>query len=328
MSREKKVSMQEVSRLSGVSVATVSRVIHQNGRFSAETERRVREVMEQLHYTPDAIAQGMRMRSMPIVGIIVPDILDERYGEMMRTAQQQLFTHGYSAVVFNSSESGAHSQRFIDSMQSQHASGLIYVPDSRETQVRLHAIPTVFFERAPAFSPDTRCVQIAMNDMESAQAAMQRLVDAGRRRIVLLGSSLPISSMQHRMEGALRTLQEAGLSPAAVLKVDPQRTSEAVRAMEAFLQSGQPFDAVLSISNRLTVGALKVLNDHGISRKSAAVVGMGQIRLHRYGLLDYEAMREPIQDMACAAADAIVQLMKKGDEIPRDLTFPTTWAEA
>lgn len=315
MSREKKPSMQEVSRLSGVSVATVSRVIHQNGRFSAETERRVREVMEQLHYRPDAIAQGMRMRTLPIVGIIVPDILDERYGHMVRTAQQSLFTNGYSTIVFNSNESGAQTQRFIDSLESQHASGLIYVPDSRETHVSLNGLPTVFFEREPAFAPDAPCVQLVMNDFDSAREAVQRLIGRGRTSIVLLGSALEISSMQQRMEGALAALDEAGIAPAAVLKVDPQRTSEAVSAMEALMDSSAFFDAVFSISTRLTVGALKVLNDRGWPHEKSAVLGMGQHRLHRYGLLDYTAVREPIEAMSLAAADAIVQLMK-GESAP------------
>ena len=327
MSRVKKPSMQEVSRLSGVSVATVSRVIHQNGRFSAETEKRVRDVMEQLHYRPDPIAQGMRMRSLPIVGIIVPDILDERYGEMVRTAQQTLFTQGYSAVVFNSNESGAQTQRFIDSLESQHASGLIYVPDSRETKVSLDGIPTVFFEREPAFKPDAECVQIVMNDFESARSAMLRLLDGGRKRIVLLGSALEISSMQARMKGALAALEERGLKAAAVVRVDPQRTSEAVSAMEALMDSGTDFDAVFSISGRLTVGTLKVLRDRGVSRERTAVLGMGQHRLHRYGLLDYAAVCEPIDDMSRAAAAAIVQLMK-GEEVlqPRQV-FETKWAD-
>ena len=323
MSREKKPSIQEVSRLSGVSVATVSRVIHQNGRFSAETERRVREVMEQLHYRPDSIAQGMRMRTMPIAGIIVPDILDERYGQMVRTAQQTLFTNGYSAVVFNSNESGAQTQRFIDSMESQHAGGLIYVPDSRETQVSLRGIPTVFFEREPDFEPDAAHIQICMNDFDSARTAMQRLLDDGLKRIVLLGSSMPISTMQHRMEGALEKLKDAGLEPAAILRVDPQRTSEAVTAMEQLMQSGTDFDAVFSISQRLTVGALKVLND---SQSRKPVLGMGQLRLHRYGLLDYLAVREPIDDMACAAAEAVIQLMKGESSLPSRQVYRTEWA--
>lgn len=283
-------------------------------------------MMEQLHYRPDAIAQGMRMRTLPIVGIIVPDILDERYGHMVRTAQQRLFTKGYSTIVFNSNESGAQTQRFIDSLESQHASGLIYVPDSRETHVSLNGLPTVFFEREPDFVPDVPYVQLIMNDFDSAREAMQRLIGCGRTSIVLLGNTTKISSMQQRMEGALDALDEAGLAPTVVLKVDPQRTSEAVSAMEELMDSGVCFDAVFSVSTRLTVGALKVLNDHKWLHKKSAVFGIGQHRLHRYGLLDYTAVREPIEAMSLAAADNIVQLMKSGVAVGRQL-FQAEWTD-
>ena len=68
MARQKRPTIQEVSRLSGVSVATVSRVLHgESGRFSSQTEQRVREAMAALNYAPDMLAQGMRplLRGLP-----------------------------------------------------------------------------------------------------------------------------------------------------------------------------------------------------------------------------------------------------------------------
>ena len=307
----KKVSIQEVSRLSGVSVATVSRVIHQNGRFSAETEKRVRQVMEELHYTPDALAQGMRLRTLPMVGIIVPDILDERYGNMVRSTQRLLFEKGYSAVIFNSNESGEQSQRFIDSLKSQHASGLIYVPDSRTPQVKLREIPTVFFERRPAFARPENSVQIEMNDWECAYEAMNHLLDRGCRRVAMLGDRLGVSSATARTQGALQALEETGMAAASLVRVDPQRTSEAVAAMEKIVQECKDLDAVFCISPRLTVGALKVLNEQGMAERRVTVMSVGEHRLHTYGLLDYLAVREPIEEMAEAAARSAIRLIQK-----------------
>lgn len=311
MGGEKKVSIQEVSRLSGVSVATVSRVIHQNGRFSPETERRVRRVMEELHYTPDALAQGMRLKMLPMVGIIVPDILDERYGIMVRSAQRLLFEKGYSAVIFNSNESGEQSQRFIDSLKSQHAGGLIYVPDSRSPQVDLREIPTVLFERHPAFPQPENSVQIEMNDWECAYEAMKHLLDRGCRRVAVLGDRLGVSSATARTRGALQALEEAGMTAASLMRVDPQRTSEAAAAMETITRAGKDIDAVFCISPRLTVGALKVLRERGAAARPVTVMSIGEHRLHTYGLLDYLAVREPIEEMAEAAARSVIRLMQK-----------------
>ena len=65
MTEEKPVSLRQIAQIAGVSVATVSRVIHNNGRFSKETEARVREVIERYHYSPDITAQSMRTKRVP-----------------------------------------------------------------------------------------------------------------------------------------------------------------------------------------------------------------------------------------------------------------------
>ena len=70
-----RVSIREVSQLSGVSISTVSRIINQTGRFSKETEKKVFQVMKDLNYVPNRLAQSMRSHNNLTVGILIPDIL-------------------------------------------------------------------------------------------------------------------------------------------------------------------------------------------------------------------------------------------------------------
>lgn len=311
---KKRVSMREVSRLSGVSIATVSRVIHNNGRFSDETAKRVMEVMNELNYVPDALAQGMRKRTLPVVGIIVPDILDDRFGLMVRVIQERIFESGYSTIVFNSNENGSQSQKFIDNLISSHASGLVYVPDSRNTVVDLKGLPTVFFEREPMFLPNVSCTYIFMNDFEASKTAMEQLMENGARKVLILGDSLGISSYKKRMDGAIAAFE--GKDPREysymVKKMEPQRTKATITVIEELLEQGYEFDTIFSSSIRMTIGALKVLKDRGLQKK-ITLLGIGEHRFHEYGLLDYKALREPIEEMANAAAKSIVKLIEDGE---------------
>lgn len=72
--KSENLSIKEVARLAGTSVATVSRVINQNGRFSKETEKRVREVIEKYNYRPNELARSLRVDKAQVVGVIIPDI--------------------------------------------------------------------------------------------------------------------------------------------------------------------------------------------------------------------------------------------------------------
>ena len=309
MNKNQQVSMREVSRLSGVSIATVSRVIHKNGRFSPETEKRVRQVMEQLKYVPDVVAQGMRMHSMPIVGIIVPDIMDENYALMVRTLQKELFANGYSVSIFNTNEDSALANHFIGMLKTQKASGLVYVPDRNGGDMDPQNIPLIYFDRRPKTKTPENSVIVECDNFGGARRAIGLLAAGGRRMIALLSDNKDISSHRERIRGYQDALAEAGLSPGPAYLVDSQRTTEAIAAMQGAFDDGIPFDSVFCTSTRLTIGALSVLHSAGISRQAVEVLGFGEHRLHRYGLLPYLAVREPIMEMAVTAAKELMAMM-------------------
>ena len=83
MTESKVISLREIAQMAGVSVATVSRVIHKNGRFSKETEERVRKIIEEYHYSPDITAQSMRTKRVPAVGILYPDLANQHHTQIM-----------------------------------------------------------------------------------------------------------------------------------------------------------------------------------------------------------------------------------------------------
>ena len=80
---EKVKSIKEIARLAGVSTATVSRVINQNGRFSKETEERVRRIIRQTEYVPNMSAKGLRTNRTRVVGLVVPDITNPHFSSLV-----------------------------------------------------------------------------------------------------------------------------------------------------------------------------------------------------------------------------------------------------
>ena len=99
-----KVNIKTIAELSGVSVATVSRILNQNGRFSAETEARVRKVMDDLHYHPNTVAKSLRQKHSMVIGILVPDITNSHFSRLILEIQNYLFTFGYSVLICNTNE--------------------------------------------------------------------------------------------------------------------------------------------------------------------------------------------------------------------------------
>ena len=315
MARQKQPTIQEVSRRSGVSVATVSRVLHgESGRFSPDTEKKVREAMAELNYAPDLLAQGMRRRTLPVVGVVMPDILDDNMALMMRTVQQVLFERNYSTVFFNSDESCEKTQRYLDLLHAQHAAGVIYVPDRDYRPMHWHGMPSLCFDRVPPAPDDGRAVMIVQNNTETAAQVIRWMAESGCRSVALLGDRYGIPMHDLRMKGAMDEIAARNLTLAGVLRVDPQKTTEAVRAMTEALEEGMRFDGIFCTSVRLTVGAMSALKANDLLER-VKVAGYGEHRLHRYGLIDDMAVYEPIREKSLAAAHTMLELIS-GGEVP------------
>ena len=98
---EKAKSIKEIARLAGVSTATVSRVINQNGRFSKETEERVLRVIRQNDYTPNMSAKGLRTSRTRVIGVVVPDITNPHFANVVLHLEMEFTRRGYSCLICN-----------------------------------------------------------------------------------------------------------------------------------------------------------------------------------------------------------------------------------
>ena len=163
-----------------------------------------------------------------------------------------------------------------------------------------------------------------MENEACGREAARWLLSLGCRRVLVIGDSMGISGQQEMMDGIRGELDAAGLTPVETLRVNPQRTTEAIAALEKALSSGLEPDAVLCTTSRLTVGALRVLKDRNIPPERTGVLGIGEHRLHRYGLIDYLAVREPLTEMAGAAARSLLKLQDDRSLSGREMTFPCT----
>ena len=101
VANKKNASIKDVARLSGVSVATVSRIMNDSGRYSQATRDKVLRVIEEIGYERNSLATSLRLNKSNMIGILVPDIANEFYASVLKKAEQALFKLGYSTIICN-----------------------------------------------------------------------------------------------------------------------------------------------------------------------------------------------------------------------------------
>jgi LacI family transcriptional regulator len=148
---QKKVSIKDVAKASGVSVATVSRIINNTGRFSQETQKRVIKIIDELGYEQNRLAVGLRSNQSNTIGILVPDITNEFYAAIVKKCEQWLFSHGYSSIICNTERSREREKAYIQVLTEHRVDGLIVISttDAGNGSGKTDGMPTVFIDRDP-----------------------------------------------------------------------------------------------------------------------------------------------------------------------------------
>lgn len=102
--KEKNISIKEIAKLADVSVATVSRVINNNGRFSEETRERVQQIIKDYGYTTNMAAKSLRMLKSKTIGLIIPNINNEWFSQLTLAIEKNFFENNYSVFICNTSQ--------------------------------------------------------------------------------------------------------------------------------------------------------------------------------------------------------------------------------
>lgn len=146
---KEQVSIKQIAEICGVSVATVSRVINDNGRFSEETRQKVLSAIKQTGYKPNKLAIGLRKNKSNIIGILVPDITNGFYSSVVKKCEQALSKNGYSSIVCNTDRSAEKEANYLQTLSEHMVDGIIIISTNPSDHYLNVNIPIVFIDRNP-----------------------------------------------------------------------------------------------------------------------------------------------------------------------------------
>ncbi|MGH9163298.1 MAG: LacI family DNA-binding transcriptional regulator [Vicinamibacteraceae bacterium] len=256
------LTMVDVARLADVSPATVSAVVNGKGRVSPERQARVREAMAALDYHPDHIARSLKIGRTQVIGMVVPDISNQFFLEVVQGIETEALQHGYSLILCNSGGSSEREQTQLSTLFSRRVDGAIVAcSDSSSTYDGLirRRFPLVFVDRVPVGF--TRGAVVS-NNVQGAYDATRHLIGLGHTRIAIITGDLRLSSGVDRVEGFRKAMQEAHLPirDEYFSRGDFQLDS-GYRCGQALLRLAEPPTAVLSCNNKMTLGLMRAAGE-------------------------------------------------------------------
>ena len=261
----------KVAKRAGVSPTTVSHVLNHADRVSADLRKRVQEAIAELGYVPNPLAQSLRTGRTNLVAMLIPDIRNPFYPEMVQAAQSDLEAIGVDLLIFNTDVPGGHSQEhgehYLRQIRYRRLGGLIvgdFALHGMHDALLEIDLPTVFIGDLPNKAVDS----VKIDDFGGGHQMGTYLAKKGHRRIAHLTGPSFFAEAMARAAGFEQGLRDNGVEPIAELRREGSYLGPSGQeAVDWLLAShGDDLPSVIFFGNYLmAAGALAAFFDRGIS---------------------------------------------------------------
>lgn len=314
-------SIRDVARETGLSIATISRVMNGARNVTAETRARVLDACKRLDYLPNPAARALSTSRSKTVAAIIPTIEHSVFAKFIAAIEQSLAAHGYSLVLAISNadaEAELNAARKLLGMGAEAfiLSGAAHSPDLADLFER-RGVPFVY---TSIWDPHSDVPTIGYDNVALASLAVARLTDAGHRRVAVLHGPLQDSDRTRaRCDGA-RSARPGGL------ELDFFETGLDVaggkRAIGRALESGRGHTAVLCFSDVLALGAYFGLAEAGLTIPGdMSVMGFDNLDWSASVVPPLTTINLPARKMGAEVAGRLVALLEDGTPVePAELT--------
>ena len=317
-------TMHDVALIAGVSIKTVSNVLHDYPHVRPATRDRVLAAIEELGYRPNLSARGLRSGKTGIIGLAVPELRENYFAELADAVIRAAERKGLGVVVEQTNGDRESELRVISGARMHYTDGILFSPVGMgQSDASLLDVPyplVILGERIFGGPAD----HVTMHNVSSASAAVEHLLAMGRRRIALVGAEgddvSDASSWSLRVRGYRKALDQADIPVDEHLIRRTLHWSRAggAAAVHEMIDEGHAFDAVFALNDALALGVLRGLQEAGLRvPEDVAVIGFDNVDESRFAVPSLTTVDPGREEIAATAVDLLVErINEKGVKAP------------
>ncbi|WP_183061642.1 LacI family DNA-binding transcriptional regulator [Motilibacter peucedani] len=326
------VSIADLSRLSGVSVATVSRALNGYPDVSAATRARIEQLARETGYTPSEAARTLVRGKSSLVGVVWSRTYDDEaphafLHEVLDAMRDELARQGYDLLLLSppSCDSGDRPDTLVRRARQLRLAGVMVMgvePDDPAVVALAESdVPTVVLD-LDLSGPSTR--RVTSDNAGGGALAARHLVEIGRTRLAVITGEIALPMARERLEGFLAEAERAGLEvPAERVRSVGFQLGPGKAAMHELLALPEPPDGVFAAGDMAAIGVLLAAAEEGVDVPGqVAVVGYDDVRQAAYVSPPLTTVRQDVTAIGTAAAAEVLALSASPVESTEPLVLP------
>lgn len=315
----KTITIYDVARQAGVSPSTVSRVMNSPEIVASDTCQKVMQVMKELSYIPNMIAASMPRNRMNYIGLIIPDVTNIFFSNIIRGIQDVCEEHGYNVLVVNSDDSQEKESRYLKLLYSRRVDGVIITVagyrEEKYSEEELSLMKKMHMVLIDREINGLATPIIKVDNFSGAYLAVKYLLSMGHKKIMYLAGIEGTRTNQERRKGYLAALKKAHINWKKELVADFRLDTayqEIMRYWPELQNSDDLPTAIFAANDLMAIGALKAFAQLKVQvPKDTSIIGFDNIPFSDCTYPPLTTIAQPTYLMGQKAVETLLKLIDK-----------------
>ena len=320
-------NIREVARIAGVSVATVSRALSNPEKVSEASIKKVKDAIAKVNYRPNMLARNFRSARSYTIVVMVPNISNPFFGNIIRSVELQAQKMGYSVLLGNTQDIQDREREYVKLAETRLAEGIIQLRPFQDEDPILHGASFPYLYLCTTEATPGPCVRI--DNVAAIQHVVEHLLKLNHRRIGLITGPSDNPHTVDRFKGYRLGLEQAGIAFDPTLVAEGEYTTwTGADAANKLCDSDNRPTAIVCMNDEMAIGAIQALHSRGLRvPEDISVTGFDNIDYASYSDPPLTTVGQPTDNMGTLAVDLLMRLIQGGNLEKEKHIFPYEFVE-
>lgn len=307
----KMVTIKDVAKIAGVSPATVSRIINNTKPVSDNVRKRVEEAIERTGFRPNTIARSLILKKSLTIGVLITDISNRYYSEMVRGIENKAYENGYAIMLCDSNYDFDMEMKYLNLMREKYVDGVIISTKAAASRfgdfLKSSDLAAVFTNRK-----DDDYYTVSVDNYGMTYKAVEYLIKSGHRNIGCIYAHLEdLASGLDRFEGYKKAMSDYDMVRNTKIEVAADFSIDSgYDSMKRILETGEKITAVFASSDEMAIGAMTAIQDFGlVVPDDISVIGFDDIHYSAYVRPGLTTVHQPIYDTGTRSVEVLLDII-------------------